>query len=239
MTDTRPAATWQNRITRSSNVDPTQLLANPKNFRRHPGAQQASMTDLLETVGWVQDVIVSERTGHVLDGHMRVELAMRNGAETVPVKYVDLTDEEEAVVLATFDPVGAMAFVDADQLGSLLESATSLHDREGTHALFHRLKQQSSLASIDDFVSDLHNDTDDNTWREDDASDDRFALNSVDTDEADDDESYTSMSVTVTFDERDAIMRAVKQAQLNGHGTTTGNALASICTQWSNDRVIN
>lgn len=112
---------WQNRIIGTGEESPEQLLANPRNFRMHPAAQQEAMSATLDTIGWIQDIIVNRRTGYVIDGHLRVSLAMRTGQLSVPVKYVDLSPEEEALALATYDPISAMAVTDAVILGELLQ----------------------------------------------------------------------------------------------------------------------
>lgn len=110
---------WRNRITRTDEVAPDQLLANPANFRRHGKDQQEALAEVLDTVGWVQDVIVNEQTGHVVDGHLRVELALRRQEPAVPVKYINLSPAEEAKVLATFDPISALARTDSQALADL------------------------------------------------------------------------------------------------------------------------
>jgi len=65
---------------------------------------------------------VNKRTGRLVDGHLRVILSLRRGEHFVPVSYVDLSEEEEALVLATLDPLAALAGTDADVLDSLLSS---------------------------------------------------------------------------------------------------------------------
>jgi DNA modification methylase len=114
------AAPWRSRITGSGSEDPAQLLANPRNWRTHPAAQRMALRGALETVGWVQQVLVNTVTGHVVDGHARVEEAVSRGEPSVPVLYVELAPEEEALVLATLDPIGAMAEAAGDRLESLL-----------------------------------------------------------------------------------------------------------------------
>ena len=94
------------------------MLANPRNWRIHPKAQQDVLKGVLAQIGWVQDVIVNQRTGFVVDGHARVALAISAG-ERVPVVYVDLSDEEEAAILATLDPISAMAGKDEAIFGEL------------------------------------------------------------------------------------------------------------------------
>ena len=96
--------TWENRIVGEGLEDPEQLLANPKNYRIHPRGQQQQMEAIFDKVGIVQRVIVNRRTGHLVDGHMRVQLAMGRVSE-IPVVYVDLTQEEEDLVLATLIPL--------------------------------------------------------------------------------------------------------------------------------------
>lgn len=112
--------TWRNRIVGHGEEAPDQLLANPRNWRIHPKAQQEALAGMLGQVGWVQDVIVNRRTGHVVDGHLRVALAISRGEPAVPVVYVDLEEEEERLVLAALDPLAAMAGTDKDVLAVLV-----------------------------------------------------------------------------------------------------------------------
>jgi len=128
MRKAKSAAPWRNRIVGEGEEAPDQLLANPMNFRIHSAGQQEAMGEVLEKVGLVQRVIVNRTTGHLLDGHMRVTLALRRSEPTVPVLYCELTEEEERLVLATFDPIGSLAVVDREALerlraGMALESA--------------------------------------------------------------------------------------------------------------------
>lgn len=112
----------RNRIIGEAPEDPEQLLANPFNFRRHPKQQLDALEGVLEEIGWVQRVVANKRTGHLIDGHARVELAIRRGEKSVPVLYVDLTEAEERVALATMDPIGSLAYQDDEALKALLES---------------------------------------------------------------------------------------------------------------------
>ena len=120
-----PGATqWRSRITGSGTEDARALVANPRNWRRHPKHQADALTGLLDQVGWVQQVIVNSRTGLLVDGHLRVELAVRHGETDVPVVYVDLTEQEERLVLASLDPLASLATRDDDALRALLDSVT-------------------------------------------------------------------------------------------------------------------
>ena len=61
-----PTAAWRNRITGAGEEAPDQLLANPANWRIHPKAQQAALAGALDQVGWVQQVLVNQRSGFVV-----------------------------------------------------------------------------------------------------------------------------------------------------------------------------
>jgi hypothetical protein len=117
--------TWESRIIGHGEMDPHELIPNPKNWRTHPKLQEKALEGALEDIGWIQDVIVNERTGKLLDGHLRVELAKKRGEHKIPVVMVDLSEEEEALALLTLDPISAMAEADKKQLSSLLEKTTS------------------------------------------------------------------------------------------------------------------
>jgi hypothetical protein len=119
---------WAQRIVGQGEVNPAELTVNPRNWRQHPLHQRQALRELLERVGWVQQVVVNRTTGHLVDGHLRVELAREDGAARVPVLYVELDDEEEQLVLATLDPVAALAAPDIDQLHDLVEQLPDLGD---------------------------------------------------------------------------------------------------------------
>lgn len=112
---------WRNRIVGHDVVDADQLLANPKNARVHPLVQQKAMLGVFDSVGWIDEATVNINTGYVVDGHMRIALAISEG-QPVPVRYVDLTEEEEAVALATYDPVGDLAVLDLAMYQQLVDS---------------------------------------------------------------------------------------------------------------------
>jgi DNA modification methylase len=114
-------APWHNRIVDHANVAPADLVPNPRNWRTHPAEQQRALSGALSEVGWVTGVVVNRTTGNVVDGHLRIELAVARQEPTVPVTYVELTEAEEALVLATLDPIGAMANAEATALASLLD----------------------------------------------------------------------------------------------------------------------
>jgi ParB-like chromosome segregation protein Spo0J len=95
---------WRNRIVGHADVAPADLVPNPRNWRSHPAEQQRALAGALAEVGWVAEVLVNRTTGNVVDGHLRIELALARAEPTVPVTYVELSDDEERLVLASLDP---------------------------------------------------------------------------------------------------------------------------------------
>lgn len=112
---------WNNRIVGEGNEKPDQLLANPNNWRIHPEQQQLAVQASLSSIGWVSSVIVNQPTGHIIDGHLRVMLAMRHHEQTIPVLYVELDADEEAAALASLDTITGMAKGNAFVFEQLLE----------------------------------------------------------------------------------------------------------------------
>jgi len=144
---------WQNRIIRYGEAAPDQLLANPKNWRVHPQAQQDALEGALRKVGIVQNVVVNERSGKMIDGHLRVQMAISSGQPTVPITYVDLSDEEEALILATIDPVTGLAGTDQTLLDSLITdirlSDLGMELGTGLNDLLDSLSPDPSLAAAE------------------------------------------------------------------------------------------
>lgn len=108
------------RIVGEADVPADELKDHPLNWRRHPANQRAALEGALDEIGWIQRVIVNQRTGHILDGHLRAEAA-RAAGETVPVLYVELSEDEERIVLASVDPVALMAGIDLDKHRELID----------------------------------------------------------------------------------------------------------------------
>jgi len=99
-----------------------EALIHPDQFRIHPKAQQEALKTVLDKVGWVQNVIVSRRTGYILDGVCRLTIAERRGEKEIPCVYVDVTADEERVILASIDAIGALAIPDKEKLSELIQS---------------------------------------------------------------------------------------------------------------------
>jgi hypothetical protein len=140
------ATPWRNRIVGQGDADPAQLVANPLNWRTHPSAQRWALTGSLDSVGWVQQMLVNRATGRVVDGHARIDEAISRHEALVPVLYIELSDEEERLVLSSLDPIAAMATADKVKLEALLRDLTSTD--VGLQALLDSLADKNGIRGL-------------------------------------------------------------------------------------------
>jgi DNA modification methylase len=127
---------WSNRIVRYADVDLNQALANPLNWRIHPREQGDALEGLLDEVGILQNIIVNVRTGPewpdgergvetFLDGHLRATRALARGQLSWPATFVDLSPNEERLVLLSLDAITEGAKTDPENLKALLDAAVA------------------------------------------------------------------------------------------------------------------
>jgi len=107
---------FQNRIVGHEDVDPMTLKGHVKNIRTHASAQRRLLESALDELGHVGKIVVSQRTRRVLNGHLRVELAIGRDEQTIPVTWIDVDEDEELIVLAFFDQIGEGAEIDPAKL---------------------------------------------------------------------------------------------------------------------------
>lgn len=112
---------WKDRVIGFDRKPAHQFLANPKNPRSHPNEQRDVLRGSMETLGNYDVVIENQRTGHLIDGHARIEEALSvNEDMLIPYIIVDLSEAEEALALASHDYITTMANYMRDSLDALL-----------------------------------------------------------------------------------------------------------------------
>lgn len=132
----RKAKVWTSRIVGHDVKPASWFAANELNFRTHGEKQASGVRGSLGAVGWVKSVIVNLRTSpqwgeganapRLLDGHLRVELALERDPETpIPVELVDLPPNEERLALLLLDHLSLMADQDADTLDELIRQVNT------------------------------------------------------------------------------------------------------------------
>jgi DNA modification methylase len=114
----------KDRIKELRRVKASELIPNPKNWRTHPVAQQDALKGVLAEVGYADALIARETADGLMlvDGHLRAETTPDS---EVPVLILDINAEEADLMLATLDPLAAMAGRDEERLSELLETVTS------------------------------------------------------------------------------------------------------------------
>jgi hypothetical protein len=147
---------WKNRIVGHGEKPAKDFLANPYNFKIHTAMQESALQGSLDTLGWIDDVIENVRTGHIIDGHDRVVLAMRKGEATpVPYKQVDLSAEEEYQALLMLDPIAAMAQTDNGKLDELLSLVNTGDERVMEFLASLAEKNNVSIPDFKEFDEDI------------------------------------------------------------------------------------
>lgn len=183
---------WQNLISHRAEVDPLDLRPQLHNFRIHAMNQRQVTTASLDELGHVGDILVNVRSGRIVNGHLRVELALAENQPHVPVTYLDCDEATERIVLAFFDRVGEGAITDAERLQHTLSRITttnahlqsSLDDwvlafrgtaqvvsaRAEMHPLPHRAGASAPAARADEDAAhegDEDDEDEDGVWAED------------------------------------------------------------------------
>jgi DNA modification methylase len=104
--------TIRDRIVELRRVAARELVPNPKNWRRHPARQAAALRGVLEEVGYADALLARQLPDGrlmLIDGHLRAETTPD---QLVPVLVLDVDEAEANKLLATLDPLAAMAETD-------------------------------------------------------------------------------------------------------------------------------
>ena len=139
----------RDRIKELRRVPASELLPNPKNWRIHPIAQQDALRGVLAEVGYADALIARETPEGLMlvDGHLRAETTPD---ATVPVLVLDIDEAESDLMLATLDPLAAMAGRDEERLTELLSTVSS--DNDTVNALLETLANGYEPLTIADIT---------------------------------------------------------------------------------------
>jgi DNA modification methylase len=113
----------RNRIKELRQVKASELLPNPRNWRRHPAGQADALRGALAEIGYADALIAYETPDGLMliDGHLRAETTPDM---EVPVLVTDLDEDEANKLLMTLDPLAAMASADTDIFDALRQITT-------------------------------------------------------------------------------------------------------------------
>ena len=132
----------RDRVKELRRVRAGELLPNERNWRKHPKAQQEALQGVLAEIGYAGALLAYETPSglKLIDGHLR---ATTTPDTEVPVLVLDVDDAEAAKLLATLDPLAAMAEADGNALDALLRDVQT-----GSQALADMLTNLAEEAGI-------------------------------------------------------------------------------------------
>lgn len=128
---------WQDRRIKTGHETAEDLARwyNRDNWRGHPEVQRLATEESLDTLGWVGAIKLNVQgdTRRVIDGHLRIEIALlKDPEQLLPVDYYELTQEEENFALTYLDTLTGEAETLPHKLSALLEKTRGMvGDREG------------------------------------------------------------------------------------------------------------
>lgn len=143
----------KDRIVELRRVPARDLLPNERNWRRHSAAQAEALRGVLAEIGFAGAALAYQTPEglKLIDGHLRDQIASEVSAD-IPVLVTDLSEAEANEVLATFDPLGAMATADQQALDTLLREISS--GSAAVQQLLDQMAQQAGLVPPTDPIAE-------------------------------------------------------------------------------------
>jgi DNA modification methylase len=137
----------RDRIKELRRVKASELVPNPKNWRRHPKEQAAALRGLLSEIGYADALLARELDDGrlmLIDGHLRADTTKK---AMVPVLVLDVTEDEADKLLLTLDPLAAMALGDQASVAALLETVRT--DSQAVAELLERVAGQEAWQAVE------------------------------------------------------------------------------------------
>ena len=144
---------WRDRVIDFRRIPARDLQAHDGNWRQHPSLQQEALLGTLREIGIAGALLVYHSPAHdgalvTIDGHLRKAL---DPEQIWPCLVLDVDDAEAAYILATHDPISAMAEANADVLARLLSEVQS--SEAAVQAMLSELAEQEGI-SLPEFAPD-------------------------------------------------------------------------------------
>jgi hypothetical protein len=137
----------RDRVKEFRRVRAKDLRPNARNWRVHPASQRNALQGVLAEIGFAGALLARELadgTLELLDGHLRAETL---SDAMLPVLVLDLNDDEAAKLLATYDPISALAETNHAMLAELTQSLT-LHSEEAQGVITKLLAQNPEIQPL-------------------------------------------------------------------------------------------
>lgn len=124
------------------------LKPNPANWRTHSKAQADALRGALAEIGYASALLARELDDGSLmlvDGHLRADTTPD---VMVPVLVLDVTEDEAKKLLATLDPLSAMASADTAKLDALLREVST--GSEALASMLTSLAEEHGVVPVED-----------------------------------------------------------------------------------------
>jgi DNA modification methylase len=123
------------------------LRPDAANPRKISDAELDALTRSLREFGFVQPVLARQGTGLVIGGHQRLTAARRIGLKTVPVTYLDISDEQAHLLNLALNKISGDW--DTDLLGQLLKDLSIVPDLDLSLSGFEPVEIDQLLKHLD------------------------------------------------------------------------------------------
>lgn len=101
-------------------VDPSTLNPWELNPRRNDAAVEA-IVNSIKAFGFTAPIVARRSDNRILAGHTRWKAAQQMGLTEVPVRFVELDDEQAAALTVADNRLGELAVWDESQLASIVQ----------------------------------------------------------------------------------------------------------------------
>jgi hypothetical protein len=203
----------RNRVKSLRMVPASDLRPNPKNWRTHPKAQADALRGVLAEVGLADACLARELPDGslmLIDGHLRAETL---GDGDVPVLVLDVNEAEADKLLATLDPLAAMAETDAAKFDALLRLVGS--SSEAVQELLAQTAQDSTEQALRELAKQEMLDGDDG-----------------DDDTSEMPEGHVAFTVPLTTSQEVVVRRVLREAKSRFGCDSSGEALTKALQEW-------
>lgn len=149
----------RDRIIEFRRIPARELLKHDGNWRTHPGIQRDAMVGILREVGIADALLAyySEREGGALtliDGHLRKDI---DPDLEWPCLILDVQDDEADKILATHDPLAALAGANSQDLTALMQRVTL--DDLALREMMRQVQMAAAGGDIDDAAGEADQST--------------------------------------------------------------------------------
>ena len=201
----------RDRIKQLIRVKAGDLIPNEKNWRTHPKKQRDALQGILAEIGYADALIAYETPSglKLIDGHLRAETTPDT---KVPVLVLDVTEEEASKLLASLDPMSAMAEVNHQILDDLLRDVHT--ESEALAGMLTALHEKHLREQMKEMSKDTEEQPDEEL-----PSDD-----------------YSQFTIPLTAGQEHDVREALKLAKKVFKTDSSGEALSSLVQDWKEIR---